>query len=252
MPEIRNGLQIGLEFSMTRMSKSEALQRLQNHLSTAGFAPGDRMPSERQMAALIGCSRATLRAGLDVLETQGQIWRHVGQGTFLGRAPIGEVSRDTILIDATIPLDLMNARRLLEPPVAKAAAECRDQRDIELLRQRVQDGRQARDRAACERADDAFHQSLAYVTRNPVLITLLRHFSSARCRAVWQREWEHTYASVGVDEFRHLHSDQHSYIVDAIERGDGIAAQVAISSHLDTIAQAMANKGRGMSNIWKR
>ncbi|WP_244614806.1 FadR/GntR family transcriptional regulator [Pukyongiella litopenaei] len=225
------------------MSRSEALRRLQGYLAEAGLAPGDRLPSERRMAGLIGCSRETLRAALDALEAQGRIWRHVGQGTFVGRAPPGEVARDTILIDATTPRDLMDARRMLEPQVARAAAECRETRDVALLRQRVQDGRKARDRAACERADDAFHQAIAHVTRNPVLIALLRHFSSARCRGVWQREWEHTYASVGVDEFRHLHSDQHAGIVDAIARGDGIAAQTAMASHLDTIARAMAGKG---------
>ncbi|WP_295512915.1 FCD domain-containing protein [uncultured Sulfitobacter sp.] len=97
----------------------------------------------------------------------------------------------------------------------------------------------ARDRAACERADDAFHQTIAQVARNPVLIALVRHFSNARCRAVWQREWDRTYRRVGVTEFTQVHTGQHRAIVDAIAAGDGAAAQRSMELHLDAVSTAM-------------
>lgn len=133
----------------------------------------------------------------------------------------------------------MDARCLLEPPVALAAANRCTKDDGDHLRRCVHVGRAARDRAACERADDAFHQSVAQVTRNPVLIALLRHFSNTRCRAVWQREWDRTYRRVGVNEFRQLHSDQHHAIVEAIVRGDGPAAYGEMAQHLQSVRQAM-------------
>ena len=222
-----------------RIGKVEALARLRALIETDAPAVGDRLPAERRLTTAIGCSRETLRAALDLLEAEGEIWRHVGQGTFRGRRPLGQPVRDRILIEATTPLDLMDARRMLEPSVAAAAARRRTEPDVVLLYSKVEQGRMAWDRAACERADDAFHQSIAQVARNPVLVALLRHFSSTRCRAVWQREWDRTYRRVGVTEFTQVHSGHHRDIVDAIAAGDDGAAQQAMARHLDAVSTAM-------------
>ncbi|MBC7145323.1 MAG: FadR family transcriptional regulator [Thioclava marina] len=222
-----------------RTDKDAAQARLWLIIEERAPASGDRLPSERVLKDLVGCSRETLRGALAALEARGEIWRHVGQGTFRGRAPLGRPVKDTLLLEATTPADLMDARRLLEPQVATAAALRRAPEDIALLRQRVANGRAARNRAECERADDAFHQSIAQVARNPLLIALLRHFSSARCRAVWQREWDRTYRRVGVEEFTRVHGDHHEQVVDAIAAGDGPAAHRAMAHHLEAVSIEM-------------
>lgn len=219
-----------------RTDKDAAQARLWLIIEERAPASGDRLPPERVLKDLVGCSRETLRGALAALEARGEIWRHVGQGTFRGRAPLGRPVKDTLLLEATTPADLMDARRLLEPQVATAAALRRAPEDIALLRQRVANGRAARNRAECERADDAFHQSIAQVARNPLLIALLRHFSSARCRAVWQREWDRTYRRVGVEEFTRVHGDHHEQVVDAIAAGDGSAAHRAMAHHLEAVS----------------
>lgn len=219
-----------------RTGKDAARARLWQVLEERAPASGVRLPPERVLKDLVGCSRETLRGALAALEARGEIWRHVGQGTFRGRAPLGRPVKATLLLEATTPADLMDARRLLEPQVATAAALRRATEDISLLRQSVANGRAARNRAECERADDAFHQSIAQVARNPLLIALLRHFSSARCRAVWQREWDRTYRRVGVEEFTRVHGDHHEQVVDAIAAGDGPAAHRAMAHHLEAVS----------------
>lgn len=226
-----------------RTSKETALTRLRDFLETEPLARGDRLPTERRLAETLGCSRETPRSALDELAAEGKVWRHVGQGTFRGPAPVGMPIRNKILLEATSPDDLMDARRRLEPHIAATAAERYLNEDRALLRRNVAAGRTAKDRAACERADDAFHQSIAHVTRNPVLIGLLRHFSSTRCRAVWQREWERTYRKVGVEEFTGLHSTQHQEIVEAIIAHDSEAARSAMAQHLEDVSRAMAEAG---------
>lgn len=213
------------------MDKKTAHEVLWRLIEEHAPAPGDRLPPERVMKDLVRCSRETLRIALAALEAEGEIWRHVGQGTFRGRAPIGRPMKDTLLLEATTPADLMDARRLLEPQVATAAAMRRMQDDIALLRHRVAEGRAARDRA-----DDAFHQAIAQVARNPLLIALLRHFSGARCHAVWQREWDRTYRRIGVKEFTEVHCDHHEQVVDAIANGDGPAAHRAMAQHLEVVS----------------
>ncbi|MGR3510408.1 MAG: FadR/GntR family transcriptional regulator [Sulfitobacter sp.] len=219
--------------------KAEVLERLRDYIDTVAPFVGDKLPAERQLAADISCSRETLRAALAVLQAEGELWRHVGQGTFRGSRPIARPVRDMILLEATTPLDLMEARVLLEPPVSATAALRRVDDDLVLLNQRVDACRKARDRSACERADDAFHQTIAHVARNPVLIALLRYFSGARYRPVWQREWDRTYRRLGVNEFTETHSEQHSIIVGAIADRDANAAQVAMATHLEIVSKAM-------------
>ena len=65
-----------------RMTKQDALGRLQRLIDRAAPASGDRLPTERRMAETLGCSRATLRAALAELESRGQIWRRVGVDAF--------------------------------------------------------------------------------------------------------------------------------------------------------------------------
>ena len=226
-----------------RTGKEAARTRLWTILEDMAPAAGDRLPPERILKNLVGCSRETLRGALAALEAGGEVWRHVGQGTFRGRAPLGRPVRDTLLLEAATPADLMDARRLLEPQVAAAAAWRREQDDVALLQRRVAEGRAAQDRGACERADDRFHQAVAQVSRNPLLIALLRHFSGARCRGVWQREWDRTYRRVGVREFKVVHSAQHALVVDAIAAGDGAAAHRAMALHLETVSIDMGLHG---------
>ncbi|MAM39871.1 MAG: FadR/GntR family transcriptional regulator [Paracoccus sp. (in: a-proteobacteria)] len=209
--------------------------------------PGARLPAERDLSRQLGCSRQTLRTCLSALEKDGAIWRHVGQGTFRGPRPRYLPLRDLLLIEGATPPDVMRARMLLEPMVASEAARHAVANDIALLRQKVRQGRQAPDRAACEQADDAFHQALANISRNPVLVGFLGYLSGVRRRVAWQRAWERTYRRIGVEAFRTIHSDQHDRIVDAVERHDTSGASAAMAIHLETVSLDMGATGNSAS-----
>ncbi len=221
----------------------DAYRRLSALIETEIPHRGDRLPAERALARRIGCSRETLRTALLRLEAEGSIWRHVGQGTFRGPRPAGAPLRETLLVAVTGPADLMEARLLIEPPVARTAAAKARQSDLGHLRRRVEAGRRARDFATCEAADSAFHRTIAETAGNPVLLGVLVYLADARRRAPWQHEWDRTYRRIGVEEFRKRHSDQHAAIVAAIEAGDGEAAEREMRAHLETIWAAMAAAG---------
>ena len=55
-------------------------------LSTGSHRPGDRLPPELELAAMLGVSRGTLRTALDRLEDTGEITRRQGSGTYVGKA----------------------------------------------------------------------------------------------------------------------------------------------------------------------
>lgn len=69
---------------MIENSKSLS-QQLHEHLRQviAATCPGERLPSEPDLARQLGVSRATLREGMRIFETQGVIHRRQGVGTFV-------------------------------------------------------------------------------------------------------------------------------------------------------------------------
>jgi DNA-binding FadR family transcriptional regulator len=91
-------------------------------LTQQPYGPQDRLEPERVLAPWIGCSRETLRPALDVLEKEGVVWRHVGQGTFVGPRPAYEPIRPSVLAEMASPAEVLDARLLIEPPISVAAA----------------------------------------------------------------------------------------------------------------------------------
>ena len=69
-----------------------ALTQLRALLAQKELPPSTRLPPERELSELLGVSRGELRKALAVLEKQGELWRHVGKGTFIGARPVAEMS----------------------------------------------------------------------------------------------------------------------------------------------------------------
>jgi GntR family transcriptional regulator len=57
-------------------------RRLLEAIVERRFSPGQRLPSEPQLADSLGVSRGTLREALGILQQQGHIYRRVGDGTY--------------------------------------------------------------------------------------------------------------------------------------------------------------------------
>jgi GntR family transcriptional regulator len=64
----------------------DTAQALRGWLATGSHRPGDRLPPELELAAMLGVSRGTLRTALDRLEEAGEITRRQGSGTYVGKA----------------------------------------------------------------------------------------------------------------------------------------------------------------------
>src|SRR6266567_7967653 len=64
-----------------------AEQALRDWLSPGRHRPGDRLPPEHELGAMLGVSRGTLRIALERLEATGEIVRRQGSGTFVASVP---------------------------------------------------------------------------------------------------------------------------------------------------------------------
>src|SRR5918912_3516508 len=101
-------------------------------IAAGRLLPGDRLPSERELAARAGVSRMTLRQALDSLERRGLLERRVGRdgGTFVAEPKL-ELAGLSALSDQLRGLGLEAGARVV------SAEERKAQPEEELLGQRV-------------------------------------------------------------------------------------------------------------------
>lgn len=110
------------------------MEKLGQLLKSDRYPLHSRLPPERQLCALLQVSRTTLRKGLDALESEGRIWRHVGKGTFVGGRPQSVQSCAEALGADTTLSELLEARTLVEPQAARLAALRAESADIALMK----------------------------------------------------------------------------------------------------------------------
>ncbi|MBC7098970.1 FadR family transcriptional regulator, partial [Candidatus Bipolaricaulota bacterium] len=98
------------------------------------LAVGSKLPSENELAEQMGVSRPTVREALSALAAVGLIESRPGSGNFV-RNPASSIVQEALLIleSESSCLEIMEARGLLEPPVAGLAAQKRTKENISEL-----------------------------------------------------------------------------------------------------------------------
>lgn len=155
----------------------EIAAQIRAMVASGRLRPGDRLPSERDLALRLQVSRNTLREALRTLEHAGLIEMRKGAsgGAFV-RTGTGAVIitglSDLYHLGAITPLHLTEARIWLSETVVRVACERADDEDFAALEQNIEGATQA---DATGRFDDrqkfnrAFHVILARATRNPIV-----------------------------------------------------------------------------------
>src|SRR3546814_18774695 len=73
---------------ISRMDQGQgALTQLRAYLAQRDLPANSRLPPERELCDILGVSRGELRKALAAMESNGELWRPVGKGTFIGARP---------------------------------------------------------------------------------------------------------------------------------------------------------------------
>jgi len=211
---------------------TEIARRLVDYLLAGGVEPGERMPSERQLAEAFGVGRSAMREALKALTLIGLVEVRHGDGTYLKKADtvlLPQVIEWGLLLGEKRTMDLVEARQKIEVIVAEMAAQRRDENDLQELRGLLDRMWEARtDRQRFVDADVAFHLRLAEATGNSALRDIQSSIQ-ALLRAWISRV---IYAS----ESSELTYHEHEPIFEAVERGDASAAGAAMEAHMTSAA----------------
>ncbi len=207
------------------------VHQIQELVAERHLQPGDRLPSERELAELLGVSRASVREALRVLAAMGLVEVRPGDGTFI-REPHTSVDPAvwSRLSERTFLLDLLEARRIVEREVASLAARRATSEDLDQLQDLLD--RRAQELAAGRgdlEGDLRFHEHLAEATRNPVLVSLVRTLTE-----MWLVSREAAGRAPTSPQKAHRF---HMAILQALRRQDPEAAWAAMDQHMDDMRQ---------------
>jgi DNA-binding FadR family transcriptional regulator len=218
-----------------------ALTQLRAYLAQAELRPGTRLPAERELSEVLGVSRGDLRKALADLEVRGELWRHVGKGTFVGARPVAEFFSIAAMAAQTNPAEVMRARLVIEPELAREAALHANAEDIETLQACVRESRLAESWRQYESWDNRLHRAIAEAAHNALLLAVFDTVNAVRRTVVWGRLREDRQRPP-VD---HHSFTEHEAILDAIAERDLGRAATSMRLHLQTVQTLLLNPHSG-------
>ncbi|MFJ9035952.1 FadR/GntR family transcriptional regulator [Streptomyces sp. NPDC102406] len=211
----------------------QVLDRLRTYVAEGGLRAGDRLPTERDLAARLGVSRASVKQAIVVLEVQGLVEVRHGGGTYLVRDSLENVVVEPVesLVARKKRLpDVLEAREALETKLAELAAERRTDADLAALRSAL--GHMERDIEAGGlgiEGDRLFHAAVTEAAHSALLAAFMREIDEpvAESRTESLRQPRRPGRSLA----------QHRAILDAIEAGRGRGAAAAMRRHVRSVAE---------------
>jgi GntR family transcriptional regulator, transcriptional repressor for pyruvate dehydrogenase complex len=235
-----------------RGASEQVAVAIQHYIQREGLGPDDFLGREEDLAARFGVSRPTLREGLKLLEGGNLIraTKGPGGGIFVAHTAEQGLSRSVsdsiamMLQTGSVTLDeLLDARLLLEVPLAGRAAHQADSAVVARLRQALEAESNVapEDMNALAAADGEVHRIIAAAAGNRMAEALIAWvFEVVQPTLV-----EVLHGAV----VRSAVIEQHDALVAAIEKGDHARAERAMKDHLlylrDVLRLVEGADGRG-------
>jgi DNA-binding FadR family transcriptional regulator len=230
-------------FARVRIPKGSELlaQRVRAAILVGDLPVGSQLPPEHELVRQFGVSRATVREGLRLLEADGLIETRPGRGggATIRRPNAGAHTRSLALLlqlDGATLGALLEARRVVKPVCGRLAAERVRPDEIAAMRATLTEMRHLIDDVeAYHRAGIRFHLLIAEATRNPVLSIYANSLAELIYDQICQVPFTRADLEAGADACER--------VLDAIERGDGEAAERRLTRHLLGVEQAVERRG---------
>lgn len=236
-------LEVYQDINLTRERLHEQIaDKIQQLITAQELQPGDRLPPDRKLAAMLNVSRPTVREALRLLQHRGLVTMKPGSGTYvtqMGSEPVvRSVERFFSARDCSFE-HLMQVRELLEPGTAALAALHATPDDIEALRRGVEALEQAFQSGRPDQlalAESDFHTAVGNASGNPLLAAITA--SITHLVRIWTRESSTTIVNTDANR-------SHRMILQAILDRDPNRAREASELHTRSNRQVLLSVERG-------
>lgn len=211
------------------VSPQSAEARVRQYIVRHRMRPGDRLPSQAELATELGCSQVVVREALRSLEALGLVEARVGSGWYVRAFDIRTASRifaHSLTFHPAAVLDLLTVWRSTEGDLIRSLAGRLDERDLAILAEladrmcwRVSRGE------AFAAEDGEFHRRLIAASGNLVALALVDLYWGVK-----EAIYEHGFPTLGKEDAPAI-AASHVQIVDALRRGAGDEAGQLIRAH---------------------
>ena len=209
-------------------------ERILQLIAELELRPGDRMPTENELAGRMGTSRTVVREAVKILSALGRVRAHKGRGLYvaddegmLGSPRWGGFFLPTDLDHVYM---LFEFRRVQETAAARHAATRAtpaELRAIEVAAELCREGHATGQAALFDRGDDEFHLAVAAASHNQFLVAAVRE----------ARRLQRQSNIIGLQGAVGSHTAEavaeHAAIYQAIRDGDEESAAAAAAAHVD-------------------
>lgn len=219
------------QFEITRREPpgAELTRKMLDYLLSGALEPGQRIPSERQLAEALSVGRAAVRETIKSLVLLGLLDQRQGDGTYLSKSSsdlLPKVIEWGLLLGERRVADLVETRHHVEIVLAGLAAERRSEADVAALRELVEQMRAAGgDLDRYVELDIAFHLRIAAASGNAVLSGVLENVQALL--RVWAAR------VIGAAGETETSLARHVPVLEAIERRDVEGARAAMTAHME-------------------
>jgi GntR family transcriptional repressor for pyruvate dehydrogenase complex len=223
------------EAQVSDQLRRQLVRRIESEL----LEPGDRLPSERELANLTGVSRTSIRQALYDLERRGYVQRVPRVGTIVAPKDRPDVSENlfgSLTHNERVMKEVMDLREVIEPPIACRAAQRRSNDELEEILAPVRGAEKELletfpSRERIQQFDVAFHTAIAELTHNTMLTRLMEVTS----------EWASPSRKISIQTRKRMESSvrAHRRIYRAIVDGDPEQASINMQNHLREISKSI-------------
>lgn len=211
-----------------------AAEQILEFIAVENLLPGQRLPTEKELAEQIGISRAMTRDAVRTLAALGQLSVRKGAGIFVAESTV-TVSSDGLQLFLPTDIDqvymLFEIRRTLEREASRLAALRASPIRMRAITTAVKQGfkaANAQDFEVFRSADDAFHRAIATASGNMFFETAIGSVNDLRQQVI-------ALALLGKQSGSLLDAaKEHEAIAEAIAGGDVDGADRAMCQHIDT------------------
>jgi GntR family transcriptional repressor for pyruvate dehydrogenase complex len=229
-----------MSFETIRKSSApeKVVDQIMKKIRSGELPAGSRLPSQRDLAAMFGVGRSSVREATNALAVMGYLDVMHGRGTFIRKDPPSSEPSESRLesaLKAGNYLDLMEARELLESKSAELAAERADAGAVRMMKNALARCRKNKsDYAKFLQADLDFHMALAEAAGNTVIREMIK--SVIEMTARHHREFRTSELSA---DYREQSIATAEKTVEYAEKGDGKKAAHWMRKHLNTIRREL-------------
>ena len=215
----------------------QVFEQIRELIYKGDFKAGQQILPERELAVSMAVSRTSVRNAINKLVTMGLLEHRQGQGTFVsspdnrkGNPLAAAMATDEATLD-----DLLEVRMGLECNAAMLAAQRATDTDLKAIEKSLEE--MEHDLAATDKIgtgpDAAFHMAVAFSTKNPVLIHLMRNFYDFLFIGI-KKNLTHMYMDRTALEDVIVH---HRTIFEAIKQRASHDAFEAMRSHINYVQE---------------